>query len=77
MTNRIGQALEQHTESQENKLNEVIDQVNDTSSCSQEDKSILGMIDTSSSGRISIEPTTVMALIASLGANLTKANSPT
>ena len=65
MANRMGE-LERYTDNQQSKVNELVDQVNESSSRSFRDRSIPGMIDTSESGGSASELSTAQALIASL-----------
>ena len=72
MANRMGE-LERHTISQQSKVNEPVNQGNESSSPSRSDRSIQGMIDTSESGESSSELSTAQALIRSLQASITEA----
>ena len=65
MANCIGE-LERYIDNQQTKANQLVDQVNESSSRSWSDWSIPGMIDTSESGASLTELSTTQALIASL-----------
>ena len=72
MANQMGE-LEQYTNSQQSKVNELVNQVNKSSSQSRSNQSIPEMINTSENGASSSELSTAQALIASLQTSLTEA----
>ena len=58
--------------SQQSKVNKLVNQINEASSQSRSDQSILGMINTSDSGASSTDLSTTNALIISLRVDLTE-----
>ena len=76
MASQMG-VIERYSESKQSKVNELVDQVNEASSCSRNDRSIRGTIEIIDSGGSSMELSAANALIASLRVNLTHAQTTT
>ena len=74
MANKI-ESLKHLTNNQRSTLNKVVNQVNESNS--REDRSIPGMIKTTSNSDTSTELTTARALIVSLTTDLSRANNST